>query len=205
METNRSDRLGAIVAGALVVLLALPGQAQTTSAEKDGEPEESTRPATLEITFEELGVSEKKGRLVVHYRVEKSSWKSVERHDLRLWFHLRIPTESNLPDDTYSYTLPLEGRSGETRFPRWLARDSEDEIGICLMGTGTGDDLGLGRGYVCDETRWQRVYNTWSRGPIDRITVELKYKAGPPYIPYAPWTEPTVPDFPGPFDELPTP
>ncbi|MFB6375475.1 MAG: hypothetical protein ABEN55_20695 [Bradymonadaceae bacterium] len=144
------------------------------------------------------------GRLVVDYEIARRDWQQLEHIDL--WLQLRAPTELTMrPEQSYTYTLPIETPSGRRAFPRWLTPESSENVRVCLLATGPTDNLLYGSGYSCTAPIWLPIHETRSETARRPHTFALQYFAGPPYIPYASWVESRVPGFQGPFDQLPAP
>jgi hypothetical protein len=181
---------------ALLALIGLPTPpAAASDPPTDGD--------TLTVAFDDLQMTKKRGDLTIRYEVTDESWERLDTRDITVWMHVLLPTPEKLPQQTVSYTLGVDERRGELTYPDWLSVSRGEAIGLCLLGTGPGDHLGFGRGWTCRETRWFDLDGR-ERSPRP-TTIELEYSDGPPYLPYAPWTEPPIPDFPGPFDQLPSP
>ncbi|QDG50248.1 hypothetical protein FIV42_05735 [Persicimonas caeni] len=160
---------------------------------EDYEPREGLeldRPLELDITFDYLHVARKDGDIAVAYQVADSDWKRVRRHNITLWVSIYIPSETTPPTLSYSYHLPLDdGRTGLVEFPEWLSTLHVDELGVCVLGTKPYDNLGLGRGYACNELLLAPVHRRLQqRG--DGVRFELTYYGGMPYYGYFPWRGP---------------
>ena len=200
--THRGSLVAAIAA--ILVFLAIAGSLH--AQQPDATTDQQTPPATtLEIDFDDLGLLSSGGELIVDYEVAADDWDELRGADIDLWVQIRVPTGLTYPDSTNSYTLPIESRSGRITYPRWLTGSTTDEAGLCLLGTGPGDNLVWGRGYRCADVTTLAVEHQRPDDASHPVTFELQYLTGPPYVPYAPWVEPRVPNFQGPFDQLPAP
>ena len=191
-------RWGLLLMAALLATIGLPD-------DSFGESDPPADGETLSVGFDDLGLAKKRGDLTVRYAITEESWERLADRDITLWMHVSLPTPEKLPQQTVSYTLGVDERRGTLSYPDWLSVPRGEAVGLCLLGTGPGDQLGFGRGWICRDTLWFEVSAAGRDGSPRSQTIDLDYHDGPPYLPYAPWTEPPIPDFPGPFDQLPSP
>lgn len=190
-----------------VLVLVGTGEVRARDAGADVDAEETTAQASsVTVRFEDLGIVADRDRLVVDYAIAREDWKRTRRTHLALWLQLRVPADQMHPKQWSAYSVPLDERTGRRAFPRWLTTETDaDPVATCLLGAGPGDNLVSGRGYACTDRVRLPVRDHRSPTASRSHTVELQYRAGPPYIPYAPWVEPRVPNLQGPFDQLPAP
>ncbi len=179
--------LGLALLAGLVLLAALIVGAPPASAQQ--EDDEAPAPLAFRVQFENLQAAQTMGRVQVDYAIAPADWRRLQQRDISAWISLYVPYTVTSPTYAYAYHVPLATRSGEVDFPDWLSTLQARNVGLCLLGTRPGDNLGLGRGYTCDS-----LYVT-SLQPADAsstqaVSFNLTYYDGWPYFGYFPWPQP---------------
>ncbi len=193
---RRGGRLLASLLATVALMAAAAAGAEDAGTDREA-PSHASAPASphQHVTFEHLEAVRSGGGIVVDYTVDPDDWERLADHSIRLWLDLRIPTDGAESIPWFHYTLPVDERSDELSFPDWLSTGHASEIGICALGTGVGDQLAYGRGYVCRQTFWTDLERRPPReGPA--LEVEMLYHRGLPGVPYAPWMAPAIPGMP---------
>ena len=151
-----------------------------TAAADDSEEDFSERP---KVTFERLSVHSRGGQISIRYGIAEEDWKRARDSEVVLWASLYFPTRFNPPSYAFKYTIELGDREGKAEFPEWLSPPEDDVVGLCLMATGPGDNLGIGRGYMCDGVVSRPVVRPGRHGQRSNETIYLTYYPGYPVYP----------------------
>ncbi len=203
MSTSIENTIRGLVCvlAAIAIGWAAVGPAPTSAQEvyvepgelsEDYQPPEGSeldRPLEITVAFDYLRVAREAGDIAIAYQVAASDWEAVVDENVQLWVSMYIPNETTPITFAYSYHLPLEGRTGVIEFPDWLSTLHADRVGLCLLGTRPYDNLGLGRGYACDQLMLAPVERGLEPSG-EAVSFELTYYGGMPYYGYFPWRGP---------------
>ena len=202
------DKITESIAGRLIVLvaaaavgstslLAADAHAQDVFVEpdelnEDYEPPEGVegdRPLEIAVAFDYLHVARKGGDIAVAYQISQADWQMLRDENISMWVSMYVPNETTPDLYSYSYHMPLEGRAGVVAFPEWLSTLQAERVALCMLGAKPYDNLGLGRGYACDELVEMPVDRRLQTSG-DAVQFELNYYGGMPYYGYFPWRGP---------------
>ena len=187
------------LAGLLSVGLPAAGiaqQAEQAPSSEFVEPEEleypqagTERPLELDVSFDYLWVARQGAGLVIAYAVDPEDWARAKQRDIALWINMYIPEATVPPTFAYAYHMPLDKREGVVEYPDWLSTLQAQTVAVCPLGTGPFDNLGLGRGYACDNLYMMPIHDEL-RSTGESVAFELSYYTGIPYYGFFPWFGP---------------
>jgi hypothetical protein len=185
----------------LAAALVAVGLAYSTTAAAQDE-DASFRDAPY-VTFESVWVQSRSGRLQVNYEIADKDWKRLQDADADLWVTLYFPSEFTPPTLEPTYSVEMDERSSTAKFPRWLRPPDGDRVGMCISATGPGDNLGMGRGYLCNEVVERKVYGSQKPTRQTSMTARMTHFGGvqpyplPGTLPgFNPPTPPNLPQLP---------
>lgn len=169
-----------------------------------GDSDESFQKAP-HVSFDSLWIQSRSGRLVVNYDISDEDWKRLQKADVAVWVTVYFPSEFAPPALEPTYSVELDERSGEARFPRWLRAPEGETVSMCISGAGPGDNLGLRKGYMCDALVEREMRSSKPGAGKAEATVEMTYRPGIQRYPM-PGTQPDFnPPMPQGMPQLPAP